>query len=45
MFLSPAEKHSFISSTLVKEVARHHGDVSEFVDPIVGKALQEKIHG
>ena len=45
VFLTPAEKNSFISSTLVKEVARHHGDVSEFVDPIVGKALQEKIHG
>ena len=45
VFLTPAEKNSFISSTLVKEVARHNGDVSEFVDPIVAKALQEKIHG
>ena len=45
VFLTPAEKNSFISSTLVKEVARHNGDVSEFVDPIVAKALQDKIHG
>ena len=45
VFLTPAEKNSFISSTLVKEVARHNGDVSEFVDPIVAKALQEKIRG
>ncbi|CAM4169035.1 pantetheine-phosphate adenylyltransferase [Pseudoalteromonas ostreae] len=45
VFLTPAEKNSFISSTLVKEVARHKGDVSEFVHPIVVKALQEKLHG
>lgn len=43
VFLTPAEKNSFISSTLVKEVARHHGDVSEFVDPIIVKALKEKV--
>jgi len=45
VFLTPAEKNSFISSTLVKEVARHKGDVSEFVSPIVVKALEEKLHG
>ena len=45
VFLTPAEKNSFISSTLVKEVARHKGDVSEFVSPLVVKALQEKLHG
>ncbi|KZN51431.1 pantetheine-phosphate adenylyltransferase [Pseudoalteromonas luteoviolacea] len=44
VFLTPSEKNSFISSTLVKEVALHHGDVSEFVDPIVAKALMEKLH-
>lgn len=43
VFLTPAEKNSFISSTLVKEVARHHGDVSEFVDPIIVNALKEKV--
>ncbi|MDP2633977.1 MULTISPECIES: pantetheine-phosphate adenylyltransferase [unclassified Pseudoalteromonas] len=45
VFLTPSEKNSFISSTLVKEVARHKGDVSEFVNPIVVKALEEKLHG
>ncbi|WP_404341117.1 pantetheine-phosphate adenylyltransferase [Pseudoalteromonas mariniglutinosa] len=45
VFLTPAEQNSFISSTLVKEVARHKGDVSGFVNPIVAKALQEKLHG
>ncbi len=39
VFLTPAEQHSFISSTLVKEVARLHGDVSEFVDSRVAEAL------
>lgn len=43
VFLTPAEKNSFISSSLVKEVAIHGGDVSEFVDPVVVNALKEKL--
>ena len=39
VFLTPAEENSFISSTLVKEVALHHGDVSQFVHPEVKAAL------
>ncbi len=39
VFLTPAEENSFISSTLVKEVALHHGDVSQFVHPVVEAAL------
>lgn len=42
VFLTPAEENSFISSTLVKEVALHHGDVSQFVHPIVKQALEQK---
>lgn len=42
VFLTPSEGNSFISSTLVKEVALHQGDVSEFVDPIVQAALAQK---
>ena len=41
VFLTPAEENSFISSTLVKEVALHHGDVSQFVHPVVKKALEQ----
>lgn len=41
VFLTPAEENSFISSTLVKEVALHKGDVSEFVHPSVKLALIE----
>ncbi|MCC5863689.1 MAG: pantetheine-phosphate adenylyltransferase [Wenzhouxiangella sp.] len=40
VFMTPDEKHSFISSTLVKEVARLHGDVREFVHPRVAQALK-----
>jgi len=42
VFLTPAEGNSFISSTLVKEVAIHHGNVSQFVHPIVQAALKQK---
>ncbi|MGL1957674.1 MAG: pantetheine-phosphate adenylyltransferase [Colwellia sp.] len=41
VFLTPSEGNSFISSTLVKEVSLHNGDVSQFVDPIVKKALEQ----
>jgi len=42
IFLTPAEQYSFISSSLVREIARLGGDVSEFVHPRVRQALQEK---
>ncbi len=42
LFLTPAEQHSFISSTLVREVARLGGDVSGFVHPAVAAALAAK---
>ena len=44
VFLTPAEENSFISSTLVKEVALHRGNVSEFCHPVVQRALQERLH-
>tara|TARA_B100001094_G_scaffold283984_1_gene297138 strand:+ start:31194 stop:31679 length:486 start_codon:yes stop_codon:yes gene_type:complete len=43
VFLIPAEENVFISSTLVKEVASHEGDVSQFVAPEVLKAMQMKM--
>ena len=42
LFLTPSEAHSFISSTLVREVARLGGDVSGFVHPAVSKALKAR---
>ena len=41
VFLTPAEGNSFISSTLVKEVALHKGDVSQFVHPTIKAALEQ----
>jgi len=42
MFLTPDEKYGFISSTLVREVARLGGDVSQFVGPEIQLALRER---
>lgn len=42
LFLTPSEAHSFISSTLVREVARLGGDVSGFVHPAVCRALKQR---
>ena len=42
VFLTPAEEYSFISSTLVKEIARLGGDVGEFVDEQVARALKKR---
>ncbi|HET6631318.1 MAG TPA: pantetheine-phosphate adenylyltransferase [Rhodanobacteraceae bacterium] len=44
LFLTPAEQYSFISSSLVREVARLGGDVSGFVHPAVQQALRERWH-
>lgn len=41
-FLTPSEHYSYISSSLVREVASLGGDISAFVDPIVGEALAQK---
>lgn len=42
VFLVPAFDLTFVSSSLVREVARFGGDVSQLVDPTVQKALQRK---
>jgi len=41
-FLTPADEFSFVSSSLVREVAFLGGDVSPFVHPIVAEALANK---
>jgi pantetheine-phosphate adenylyltransferase len=41
-FLTPTEKYTFISSTLVREVAELGGDVSEFVSTEVKHALLKR---
>jgi pantetheine-phosphate adenylyltransferase len=41
VFLTPQEQFTFISSTLVREIAVLGGDVREFVDPIVEAELKK----
>ncbi len=42
IFLSPDEKYSFISSSIIKDIANHGGDLKKFVDEYVEKKLIEK---
>lgn len=42
VFLTPAENHTFVSASLVKEIARYGGDVRAFVHESVYDALTEK---
>lgn len=42
MFLTPDEKYGYISSSLVREVARLGGDVSQFVGPEIEIAMKEQ---
>ena len=42
VFLTPTEQYTFVSSTLVREIAEYGGDVSQFVDPRVEQALKSK---
>lgn len=42
IFLTPSEKLSYISSSLVKEIGSLGGDINEFVPPCVTEALAKK---
>ena len=42
IFLMPKEEYTYLSSRLVKEIARLGGDVSKFVPDLVAKALRKK---
>jgi pantetheine-phosphate adenylyltransferase len=43
VFLTPGEGVSFISSTLIKEVAKHGGEIERFVAPHVAQAVSNKL--
>jgi pantetheine-phosphate adenylyltransferase len=43
IFLTPAEQYMFVSSSLVREVARLGGDVHQFVSPAVETAILDKL--
>lgn len=42
VFLLADEKYSNVSSSIIKEIAKFHGDVSSFVPPCVNRAIMEK---
>jgi pantetheine-phosphate adenylyltransferase len=42
LFLTPANHLSFVSSTLIREIAALNGNVQEFVAPVVAHALKER---
>jgi len=42
VLLTPRAEYTFISATLVREIAEHGGDVSTFVHPRVAERLREK---
>ncbi|KPL18791.1 MAG: phosphopantetheine adenylyltransferase [candidate division Zixibacteria bacterium SM23_81] len=43
LFLMPSEDFTYLNSTVVKEVARLGGDVSQFVPPVVEERLRSKL--
>ncbi len=45
VFLTPSENHTFVSASLVKEIAKYGGDVGKFVAPVVFQALKSKFSG
>jgi pantetheine-phosphate adenylyltransferase len=42
MFLTPSEKYAFVSSSVIREIAKLGGDVSGFVPDLVREALAGK---
>ena len=42
MFLMPKEEYTYLSSRLVKEIARLGGDIRAFVPDCIARALRKK---
>jgi len=42
VFLMPSEKYTYLSSNLIKDIARFNGDISPFVPEMVRRELQKK---
>ncbi|MBI1804126.1 MAG: pantetheine-phosphate adenylyltransferase [Ignavibacteriae bacterium] len=43
VFLMPHEKYTYLNSSIVREIARFGGDISEFVPPGVQKLIEKKL--
>jgi pantetheine-phosphate adenylyltransferase len=44
IFFTATDKFTYVSSSMVKEIALYKGKVDEFVDPVVKKELQKKFN-
>ncbi len=44
IFLMPSPEYSFVSSTMIKEIARFGGDISPFVPDTVAEQLRKRLH-
>ena len=42
VFLTTSLEYAYLSSSMAKEVAMYGGDISEFLDPVIAKQVQEK---
>jgi pantetheine-phosphate adenylyltransferase len=40
VFLAPSEENSYISSSLVRQIAGYGGDITKFVHPVIAEALK-----
>ena len=44
IFFTATDKFTYVSSSMVKEIALYKGKVNEFVDPVVKKELEKKFN-
>ena len=43
VFLMPSEEYTYLTSSIIKEVAAHGGSVTEFLHPVVAERLQQRL--
>jgi len=43
LFLTPSEQYTFVSATIVREIARFGGDITHFVDPFVADRIRARV--
>ncbi len=42
VFLMPSVEYTYLSSSMVRQLSKFKGDISQFVTPVVAEALQQK---
>lgn len=43
VFLMPHERYTYLNSSIIREIARLHGNFKDFVHPVVFRALKKKL--